>query len=268
VPRPDLATAGILAAVALLDGLRTVPAGAVVLRRFPWKTWHVAMVEGTRARLRLVGWWPPLSRSLVLPAGGAPERRGFEVAARLDRLRPWIRLLEAGGFVALIGLVLGVPLSTAWAGAWGLLGSVGALFAWALALAMVSAVVLARVGVPSRTAAGHVARLLSPFAAAGAAELVQERALAGASPVAAAESLLPAESFAVWIRPRAYDLARGRSRDPELDALHPRDHWERLVSAAPAPAGGGPAYCPRCGAWYREIAETCADCEGIALTPA
>lgn len=266
VPGPDLSTVGILGVVVLLEGLRTVPARAVVVRRFPWAEWRVALVERERSRLRLVSWWPPLSRSLVLPAGGVDS--GTDVAARVARVRSWVAPLEMGGFVALVGLVLGVPLGTAWAGTWGLLVSVCGVFAWALALTAASAIALGRLGIPRRKAVRDAAPLLSPFAAARAAELVMERALVGAGQLAVVEALLPAESFAAWIRPRAYDLARGGVPDPELEALHPRSHWDAAAAAVPAGrAGRDPAYCPRCGAWYRYARATCADCEGIALTP-
>jgi hypothetical protein len=263
VPRPDVTTVAILAAVVLLEGLRKTPAGALVLRRFPWSAWNVALVEGRRPRLRLVSWFPPLSRSVVLSdSGGA---LGADVRERLGRVRRTVWALEAGGLLALIGLVLGIPVSHASAGTLGLIGSLGVLLLWALGLAATAVLTLMRIGIPRRQALGDGARLLSPFAAPGAAELVLERALAGATPVAVAEALLPPPSFAAWIRPRAYDHVRRGASDVELETLHPRGHWEALVGGAPA--GGGSAYCPRCGAWYREAVASCADCDKVSLEP-
>jgi hypothetical protein len=147
-------------------------------------------------------------------------------------------------------------------GGWGLVGA--ALVAEGLAVACTGIAFLAlrRLSVPRRAALGRASVLLSPFAAPRAAELVLEATADGVPPAAVLRELLQPDTFAEWARPRAFDVLRGVP-DSELEAVLSPEALASLVSAPPPGPPG--AFCPRCGARFRDGITTCAACEGVAL---
>ena len=81
----DLGTVALLAFITLLDGVRRIPAGALVLRRVGFGAWRVSDEGSDRDRWMLVSWWPPISHHVVAAAGEESVSAG-ELDARLTRV--------------------------------------------------------------------------------------------------------------------------------------------------------------------------------------
>jgi hypothetical protein len=252
----DGSTFWLLGAVALAEGLRRVPAGSVLLRHVPGYPWHVAAGPYRGSAWRLASAFSPLAlHCLLQPVDGAtrelPDRR---------RLRLWITLLRIPGLLALAALLVGVPLLTASMGTLGLIRAAILLFACSVLTAVLSMLAMMRMGTGWKTAAADALRIISPFTAPRAPEIVLERVLAGVPAADAARALLPAEAFAAWIRPLAYDQVM---RD--ADGIIPRDEGERIVRNPPADARVDDAYCPRCAGIYLPGVATCRGCGEVPL---
>jgi hypothetical protein len=258
----------LLGGLTLLDGLRRIPPGAHVLRRVGTGAWTaVTPEEGTR-RL-LVSWWTPFILRIV--ACSAEAQRGDDVRRLAERWRRMQRPVEAlrllGGMV-LLGIVLGVPVAAETSGWRALLLVLLIVETLAIAVAIVALLALRRLGLNTRSALRAAGGLLSPFAAPRAAEIVLERAFAGALPVVVTRLLLPPSAFAAWIRPRAYDLLRGHAPvdDPELGAALSRGELQQIVRAPPRDRLTGEPWCARCGRVYRESTRSCAECDALSLS--
>lgn len=266
----------ILAAVTWLDGVRRVPAGALVLRRMLGDRWSAADAPGTGGR-QLVAWWSPFTLALVVPPGGiATDGRlrnaaGHGVEDRVARLRRTAPALRALGAAVLAGIVIGIPAAVARAGGWGFVAAVSGVLFLSLTTAVVATYAVRRLGCSWRQAARVTAPLLSPFTAPRAAELALEHAVAGAPPIVVARGLLDATSFAAWIRPRAYDAlsAGGGAGDDaaELLAVVERSRLAAIMQTPPSHCEPGDCWCLRCGRAYRPGTPVCADCEGVPLAP-
>lgn len=253
----DWSTFWLLAAIALAEGLRRVPAGGVLLRRVPGYPWQVAAGPYRASAWRLASASSPLAlHALLQPAEGAPR----ELPPR-GRLRLWITLLRLPSLLALAALLVGVPLLSASMGTRGLILAIAAAFGAGLLTAMVSMLALVRLGIGWKTAAWDALRVVSPFTTPRAPEIVMERALAGVPVIDCIRALLPPAAFAEWIRPLAYDQVV-RAAD---DALLPRDEAERIVREPPADAAPGDAWCPRCAGIYRPGVKACRGCGGVPL---
>ncbi|HEX2209102.1 MAG TPA: hypothetical protein VHG93_15590, partial [Longimicrobium sp.] len=246
----DWGTFWLLAAITLGEGLRRVPAGSVLLRHVTGYPWQVAAGPLRASAWRLASVFSPLALHLVVPAAGE---------ARNDvRLRKgWIAILRIPALLALVALLAGVPLLSASMGTRGLIYAVIAVFGAALLAALLALAALRWMGAGWKAAAWDAFRILSPFTAPRAPEIVLERVMTGVPPADAIRVLLPADDFAAWIRPFAYD-ARVRGAD---DALVAREEAERILRAPPAGVAPGDVYCPRCGSTYLPGVETCHACE-------
>lgn len=248
----DWSTFWLLAGITLAEGFRRVPAGSLLLRHVAGYPWHVAAGPARASGWRLASAFSPLALHCLVqpPADGGPRQAG-----RLRR--GWITLLRIPSFFALLALLVGVPLLTASMGTTGLILAIAAAFGTSLLTSIVSMVALARMGTGWKRAAGDAVRVISPFAAPRAPEVVLERVLSGLPVADAARALLPADDFALWIRPFAYDqVVRGAD-----DALLPRDEAERIVREPPPDAAPGDAWCPRCAGTYLPGVETCRGCD-------
>lgn len=269
----DWSTVVILAAVTLLDSVRRVPAGALVVRRVLTGQWSIADSD-TQPGLRLVAWWNPFSVPLIIPAGGlvagdaSPEPSAGSLAARLVRARRVTGLLRMLGVVILLAIVLGIPASIARFDAWGLVASLAAVMLLALVIATIVATAMRRAGRSWRRAMRIAAPLLYPFTAPRAAELVLCHAVAGAAPLMVARELLGDTRFAAWVRPQAYDAMQGDSLAPDprgLVALVGQSGLAQIVRTPPAHCGTGERYCARCARVYRAETRTCPECRGVPL---
>ena len=132
----DYGTVGLLAGIALLEGLRRIPAGALVLRRPLAGGWRVAAEPGAN-RTALVSWWPPFTVNVVAPAASAAADESTRVgdAALVERwgiARRFAPVVGTLGGVVLVSLVIGIPVAISKAGLTGFFG--------ALLLTMLSAI--------------------------------------------------------------------------------------------------------------------------------
>ena len=251
----------LFAALVLLEGLRRVPAGALVVRGIGPGSWRPAAAAEPRARLRLVSWWSPFAPGLVLPPLEAPATLSGEVlAARVEAARraaPW---LAGSGTLTLVALVLGLPVASARLGAVGFFAGVGVVLLLALWTASLGALGLRRMGRGLGPRRGRLLAWCSPFASGRVLEGVYEAALAGATPAQAVRALCGDEVFAAWARPRAYDVVRGGAPDPDLSAAADAATLGAIVASAPRMDGGGRSYCPRCAATWVVAEGPCPGC--------
>ena len=253
-----------LALLTLIEGVRRVPRGSVVLRRVLFGQWIVAPPE-TGDRVRLLSWWSPLMSTIVL----APRERyartdADTVRALLDGrdLHTALFDLRLLGVVELLALVLGVPFALQRFGAFGFFVALGAVLILCLMIYAVLAFSAHGLGTPWRAALRWALAYLSPFAAPRGAEALLVRALREAPPGVAVNALLAPDVFLRWVRPLVYDANNGREVDRRLlEGLNLKQVGASLAS----PDGQG-LWCPRCGATFVQ-GESCSECD-IPLVPA
>jgi hypothetical protein len=273
----DGGATGALAAIAWLNGVQRVPAGALVLRRTLLGRWVPADLVVRSTRWQVVAWWPPLTASVVRGA----DRRAADTAAsargaakqldvRLRRIRPWWRALRALGALELTALVAGVPWAATRFGAWGLGVGCAVVLLLAAITSAAAAFAFRRVGDGRGAALRAALPLLSPFAAPRAADALLERVVADSPPELVARALLSPEEFAALIRPRAYDAQRGSGAAadesaPSLITLFGARYIASVVDTPPPGCVAGERYCPRCGIVYHERVAACDECAGVPL---
>ena len=265
-----------LAVITLLEGVRRVPADALVLRRVLGGPWIIADPLDFGRTWQLVAWWSPLTLAIVVPPGGIvrnaapPDLAADVLDARLAGSKRTVTILRVNGLLVLLAVVVGVPMAINRFGALGFAAAVGAAFVLSLATALCVLRALRKLDLDWRSAMRAAAPLLWPFAAPRAAEIVLEHAAAGAAPLAIARRLLGEAGFAAWVRPRAYDaLATSTTADGlgvALLTLVGRPALAAIVGAAPASCGSGECYCARCGRVYRSGTALCADCRDVSLS--
>jgi hypothetical protein len=258
----DWSTVGVLAVVVLLDGLRKVPAEAVILRSVLGGPWYPVEPSEMRPGWRIVSLWPPIYRHIVL-SGRVASPASPDVVGRVHAVGWAAPVLTVLGWLSLSALVLGVPIAAARFGGWGLVGGAAIAELVAMVSAVVAFLALRRLQFPRSAAARRAAVLLSPFAAPRAGELVLEAAVEDLQPVAVLRALLPDAAFDAWLRPRMYDAMHGNS-DPILPAYLASEPHAVVVGARPPGVHG--LYCPRCGQSYREGTAACWGCDGVGLT--
>jgi hypothetical protein len=260
----DLSTVVVLAAISLSEGIGRLPGGALVLRRTLVGPWRVGETVVRPGRLRLVQCWPPLLEALVIPGGGdaAPRLNRADLQRRLASITQVRHAARALGAITLIGLVLGIPLGL------GIAGWVGGLLALAgvvtgqIGLAAIGWRGLRLLGTDRRVCWRLVAVTLNPFAAPSVATRILVAAVAGASPLTVARTLLPPATWAAWFRRRAYDARVARIPDEDLsrDLEDANEAIDAVLGQKPQ-AGGDDGWCPRCGDTYQAGFTTCAECE-------
>jgi hypothetical protein len=249
-----------LALLTLIEGVRRVPRGSVVLQRVLFGGWRIEPPEPGE-RLRLLSWWSPLMSTIVLAPREKYQRTDLAaVREQLDGLYTALFDLRVLGSVELVALVLGVSFAIQRFGALGFFVALGAVTL--LCLTIYTALVFAAraLGKPRRAALRWPLPFLSPFAASRAAEVLLEEALRDVPPALAGRALLPEAGFLLWVRPVVYDASNGAEVDRRL--LEGLDLKELRASLASTPAPEG-LWCPRCGATFVH-GETCSEC-GIAL---
>jgi hypothetical protein len=273
----SVASAGVLlAAVAVADGIRALPAGAILIRHLPLVGWRLADAPEHPARLRLLSWCIPLSLPLVvdaeeeLLAPGTLRRTMTRLRSRRRRVERHLVALRALGMVTLATLIAALPLLVGRSGVWGLIVGLGILLALCLAQFGIGAIALARGGASRWTAALRAAKYLWPFTAPRAAEEVQRQVAAGVPALVLLHELLPPNEFAGIARPLVYDVLAHSQPRPGVAALMEHLGLERahaLIATAPE-RGDGDAYCPRCGKEFYAGIERCSDCIGVGLVSA
>lgn len=254
----DGPTFWILAALTAWEGVRRVPAGAVLLRHAAGYAWHPAGGPYAAPGWRLASWLSPLVCHVVLTPGAGTGRA---VPRHLGR---WVTLLRLPGAAALVALVVGVPLLTPTAGTRGFFVAAAIALGASGVTAAASVVALRRMGVAWKPALRDGAGILSPFTAPRAPEIVLARALEGVALVDALRALLPPDAFAEWARPLAYDLSRAPA-GAEAEALLPVSEAAAILRIAPAGSVAGDVYCARCGRVYLPTATACRACDGAEM---
>ena len=282
----DPSTVALLAAVLWLDGWRRVAPRTTVLVRVGPGPWSVRAPWGRLGPFALVGWWPPITMPVLLPAPAAatsPDDYGgwpadFDIALargrrRLRRVRMRVAVLRVLGVLLVLWIVFGIPLWTSRFGGAGLLGGIGGAFLLAAVLTVLVSFALRALCVPWSSSVRRVVHLLSPFSATQAPELVLAAALDRLDPLARMAVLLGETRFLTWVRPLAYDALHGRvtasgADDSSIASLVrdlPRTLLTRAVCGEAGAAEGVAAHCPRCTRTYRDDTATCGDCGGLAL---
>lgn len=267
--------AAFLAVIALSDGLRLLPAGAIVISRLAFGDWGVAWVNPEREagnRLRLVTWCSPVLLSIVMGADEddalSVRRRLARYRSRMRRTRPYLAALRIGGVLALVALIVLVPWLTSRSGLWGLLLGTSILMWLCVAQTLIAIAAFRRAGTPTAKTLLAAVRFLWPFSAPRAAEDVLRRVVSGVPPLVLLHELLPADEFCRVARPMLFDALRGDESD-RVSAL--RAHLGESQSAdivnRPPSQRDGDAYCPRCGASFYRTARFCSDCAGVELRP-
>ncbi|HEY3221785.1 MAG TPA: hypothetical protein VGJ80_13725 [Gemmatimonadales bacterium] len=258
-----------LALLTLIEGVRRVPRGAVVLHRVLWGQWRVEPPEAGE-RLRLLAWWSPLMSAIVLKPREQYQRTDAgAVRAQLEGRELYTALfdLRVLGVVELIVLVLGLPFALQRFWAIGFLVALAAVLLLCLTIFTALAFSARTLGKPWRAALRWSFPYLSPFAAPRGAEVLLEEAVRDVSPAIASSVLLPADAFLLWVRPFVYDASKGAEVDRRLlEGLNLGELRTALAQSPPPTSQNGKAlWCPRCGATFIH-GESCSDC-GIPLVP-
>lgn len=268
--------AAFLAVIALSDGLRLLPVGAIVISRLVFGEWVVAWAHAHRqgnGRLRLITWCSPLQLPAVLREASAAtlplNRRLTRFRARMRRTRLLVAVLRAGGLLTLVALIAGIPMLTARAGAWGLVLGASLALWLCVVQAVVAIAAFRRAGSSLGNAMLASARFLWPFTAPRAAEEVMSRVIDGIPALVALHELLPADAFRRFARPLLFDaLVRGEqaAEVAELRALLGETKVALILNEPPL-VRDGDAWCPRCGTNYYRGARFCSDCAQVELRP-
>jgi hypothetical protein len=253
-----------LALLTLIEGVRRVPRGSVVLQRVLFGQWSVEPPEAGE-RVRLLSWWSPLMSAIVLAPRQTYRRTDVDaVRAQLQSRELYTALfdLRVLGVVELLALVLGVPFALQRFGAFGFLVALGAVLLLSLTIFAALAFSARGAGKPWRAALRWAFPYLSPFAAPRAAEVLLEEALRDVPPSVVSRALLPGDAFIRWVRPIVYDDSNGREVDRALlEGLNLKE-----LRASLASQNGQGMWCPRCGATFVQ-GESCSECD-IHLVPA
>jgi hypothetical protein len=266
-----LATAAVLYGIALLEGVRQLPAGAIVLRRFALGPWHVVRRtnhETLGARLHLVSWCLPLSVPLVLMPqheAGSGSRHPDNLGAAMEKHEAQLAWLRLVGLTTLLVLIVALPVGVDRAGMFGL-AVTGALL---LLLTVIQTVwvrrTLRRHGMKPRSATAASLKLLNPFSAPRAAEIVYANLALGVPPLAAAYELVEEEELVYAFRATIYDMLRTRTLQNSFClTAHAEARVRALLERAPASAAGS-AFCPRCASAFALTVARCSDCDDVAL---
>jgi hypothetical protein len=281
----DLGTVVLLAIVVWLDGWRRFPDGAVLVARPGLGPWRVRAPWTRVGAFALVAWWEPIIVPLLLSsspdAPSVPRARwmndfGLAVTRgrrRLRRVRAERVVLRGLGVLTVLWIIVGIPVATARFGGPGLIAGVVGALALAVETMVIAALALRSLGLSWGRSLRMSAPLLSPFGAPRAAGIVTGIAVGPLHSIAPAAALLGDARFLAWVRPWAYDALSHRDVDgcnaavavADLVRALPRDLLERAVAPTVHDTGDGERYCPRCIRTYREVIETCTDCDDLAL---
>lgn len=251
-------------ALAASDGLARVPLDAVVFARTLGGGWS-ARARSDRPMMRLVSPLAPVRSGLVVAWTGDVAVRQEEFVERMQRTAGRRRALELLGVVQLVAFAMGVPTAVAYWSGFGLVAAVLGVTTLGIAIAVVARGAMRALGPGVGDGLGaRLARGLSPFSAAAAANDVMQAAVRGVPAVAVACALFVPEDFARWARPFAWDHAH-REPDETLVSSLGEKALARLIADEPIRLDAmAQAYCPRCANEFAREAAECAPC-GLAV---
>lgn len=269
----SFATAAILYGITFAEGVRQLPADAIVLRRLAFGRWRFVRRVEIGAGLRLVSWCLPASLPVVLPRASTPAsdaeilERVDEMRARLGETKLSLGLLRVLGLLTLLLLVAGVPIVVERNGLFGLIAVVVVLLELTFVQALWAGWLVRRLGATGRSASMTSLKLLNPFGVQRASEVVFARIVADIPALVVAHELLGEEEFVRAFRPVLYDALHGDSLPGGMASLGPLFDERRLASVLRAPPAGltSGAFCPRCESQFASGAGFCSDCDDIAL---
>lgn len=258
-------TIAILALLTLIEGVRRVPGGSVVLRRALFGPWTVERPE-SQQRLRLLSWWSPIMTTIVLaPRQSYQQLSADAVRKQLEGRELYTALFDLRflGVIELVVLVLGVPLALDRFGATGFFAAMGAVLLLCLAVFTALAFGARSLGKPWRAALRWAFPFVSPFAAPRAAEALLEETLREVPPSVVSSALLPPDAFLGWMRPFVYDATNGGEVDRRfLEGVDLKELRASLAQRSASQQGPG-LWCPRCGATFVR-GDACSEC-GVRL---
>ena len=272
----SVATAAILYGISFAEGVRQLPADAIVLRRLGLGRWRFVRRVEIGAGLRLVSWCLPVSLPVVLQRESRPMDDA-EINERIGVMRTHIAdtrlslgLLRVLGLVTLLLLVAGVPIAVERNGLFGLVAAVIVLLELTFVQALWAGWLLRRVGVTARAAGVASLKLLNPFGVQRASEVLFARIVAGIPALVVARELLGEEEFVRAFRPMLYDALHGDGLADGVASLRPLFDEGRLASLLRAPPAGlaSGAFCPRCESQFASGARFCSDCDDVPLLAA
>ena len=266
------ATAAILYGITFAEGVRQLPADAIVLRRRGLGRWRFVRRVEIGAGLRLVSWCLPASLPAVLQRGPSLAADA-EVRAQLASMRARIAetklavgTLRAFGLVTVLLLVAGVPIVVDRNGVFGLIVAVVVLLELTFAQALWAGWLLRRLGASGRSAAVASLKLLNPFAVQRAAEVVFARVVGDVPALAAACELLGDEEFVRAFRPMLYDALHGDGSALPTTVLA-EGRLAAMLRTPPLGLATG-AFCPRCASQFASGGGFCSDCDDVPLLAA
>ncbi len=266
----SLSTALILGAVALSEGIRVTPTGAVVLRRLLAGPWTPEEPLPLGRGFTLPSLASPFTVAVVVPPAQADADPPALVAAlrdRVDAVGSSVRALRVLGAASLVLLVIGVPLLTARSGWFGLLAALGSLVLLAAAQAVLLHRALRRVGGGGRSAALTAAKVLWPFTTPRSAEILLDATVRGVPPLVVARALLHGDEFHRLVRPLAYDVVMDRDA-ADAATLRGLCDTTELRTIIAHPPEGATTFCPRCAAGYANSIRSCVECDMVPLVAA
>lgn len=250
----DWYTCIVLTVVLLVDGMRRVPAGGIVLRRTLGGDWHIARAPEEKSRLQFVSVLAPLTLHLVIE----PNVSSKVPTPRLTTGGGWVLALRLLGCFQLVVLLAGLPWLMANLGGFGFVLAAITLMIVSTATAIAATVALRSAQLSWRDALQTTMWLAWPFSAPAAAERVIERSMRDVHPLRAIHTLLPPHSFARWVRPLAYDALQTGSLPNDVLT---DEEARLLVSTPPDDLLPGERFCRRCGCLFIEHVNRCADCD-------
>lgn len=266
-----VATSAILYAITLSEGVRRLPADAIVLRQVGFGRWRFVRRVEIGAGLRLVSWCLPVSLPLVVrPESSAAGEQVSDLRARIADTRLSVALLRALALATLLLLVAGVPILVERNGLFGLVLAVIVLLELTFVQAIWAGWLLKRLGASGRSAAMASLKLLNPFAVQRAPEAVFARIVADTPALVVAHELLGEEDFVRAFRPMLYDTLHDDELREGVAGLTPFLAAERLASMlrTPPPGLASGAFCPRCESQFASGAGFCSDCDDVPLIAA
>lgn len=275
VPFSDLGTSALLVGLILVDGMRRLRSGDLVLRLVDGVRWKVVAGPAERPSWRLISPATPFTIEVILARSATTDARRVEDHSEnrgpLARVPPpasfTIQGLRAGCVAVTVVFVLGVPAAASVYGLRGLLVALMLVFFGTCAVASIIAILLIRQGVPWLSAIRIGSRTLSPFAVARAPQVLLEPSLPATYSLETLTELVDWDDLCVALRPTAYDWLKGVRRDLELELSNP-DYLRSIISTIPTNCGHDERFCPRCGAVYRPEFDACEPCDGVELRSA